>query len=306
MSEHSGRAARDAPRERMLAATPLTERRLDLAGVSTAVLEGGHGAPLVLLHGAIECGGAIWAPVISRLAERHRLIVPDVPGLGESEPVQRLDAATFADWLAALLRATCREKPALVAHSMGGAMALRFAAQHRELLQRLVVYAAPGSGRYRMPLGLMAVAVRFDLRPTQRNAERFDRWAFDDLDRARRRDPAWFEAFAAYNLSRAVVPHVKRTMRQLIGAGRRRVPDDDLRRIAVPTALLWGRHDRFVALDLGQAASTRLGWPLEVIDDTGHVPHIERPEAFLSALRTTLGPPGADSGPNYAAREVSR
>jgi pimeloyl-ACP methyl ester carboxylesterase len=66
-------------------------------------------------------------------------------------------------------------------------------------------------------------------------------------------------------------------MRQLIGAGRRRVPDDDLRRIAVPTALLWGRHDRFVALDLGQAASTRLGWPLEVIDDTGHVPHIERP-----------------------------
>jgi 2-hydroxymuconate-semialdehyde hydrolase len=306
MSERNRRAASDDDRERMLAATPLTERRVDLAGVSTAVLEGGQGSPLVLLHGAIECGGAIWAPVISALAEGHRLVVPDIPGLGESEPVERLDAAAFADWLAALLRATCREEPTLIAHSMGGAMALRFAAHHRELLRRLVVYAAPGSGRYRMPWGLLAVAVRFELHPTERNAERFDRWAFDDLDGARRRDPEWFEAFAAYNLSRAVVPHVKRTMRQLIGTGRRRLPDADLGRIRIPTALLWGRHDRFVALDLGQAASTRLGWPLEVIDDTGHVPHIERPEAFLSALRTALERLGADSGPNYAAREVRR
>ena len=71
------------------------------------VLEGGDGPPLVLLHGGIECGGAYWAPVIAPLAERHRVIVPDLPGLGESEPVARLDAATFADWFAALLRETC-------------------------------------------------------------------------------------------------------------------------------------------------------------------------------------------------------
>ena len=62
-----------------------------MAGISTAVLEGGDGPPLVLLHGGIECGGAYWAPVIARLAENHRLVVPDAPGLGESEPVARLD-----------------------------------------------------------------------------------------------------------------------------------------------------------------------------------------------------------------------
>ena len=56
-------AAARAPRERMLAGLPVDERRLDLAGASTAVLEGGDGPPLVLLHGGIECGGAIWAPV---------------------------------------------------------------------------------------------------------------------------------------------------------------------------------------------------------------------------------------------------
>ena len=80
------------------------QRRLRLAGASTAVLEGGEGPPLVLVHGGIECGGVIWSPVLAQLAERHRVIVPDLPGLGESEPLDRLDAAGFAEWFEALIR----------------------------------------------------------------------------------------------------------------------------------------------------------------------------------------------------------
>jgi pimeloyl-ACP methyl ester carboxylesterase len=275
-------------RERLLAGLPVTERRLRVAGISTAVLEGGDGPPLVLLHGGIECGGAYWAPVICRLAESYRLIVPDAPGLGESEPVARLDTVAFGDWLAELVRLTCREEPALIAHSLLGSLAARFAAQHGDLLRRLVIYGAPGIGSYRMPLGLRVVAIRFALRPSERNAERFDRWAFFDFDRAREQDPGWFEAFSAYTRSRAVVPHIKRTMRQLIGSCTKQVPDTELRRIPVATELLWGRHDRFVPLGLAEAASARLGWPLHVIDDAGHAPHIERPEACLGALSTAL------------------
>lgn len=276
-------------RERMLAGLPLTERRLDVGGVSTAVLEGGDGPPLVLLHGAIECGGAIWAPVVTHLAESHRLVIPDLPGLGESEPLARLDAAAFADWFAALLRMACDETPTLVAHSLGASLAARFAVRHPELLRRLATYGAPGIGRYRMPIGLRVVAVRFGLRPTERNAERFDRWAFFDFDRAREQEPEWFEAFGAYTRSRAVVPHVKRTMGQLIKAGTDQIPDTELRSLEVPTTLLWGRHDRFVPLGLAKTASTRLGWALQVIEYAGHVPHIERPDAFLRALQTVLG-----------------
>ena len=149
-----------------------------------------------------------------------------------------------------------------------------------------MIYAAPGIGPYRMPLGLRVVAIRFMLRPTARNAERFDRWAFFDFDQVRERDPGWFEAFSAYTRARATVPHVKRAMRQLIRAGTKQVTDAELRRIAVPTTLLWGRHDRFVSLTLAEDASARLGWPLDVIDDAGHAPHIERPDAFVDALPT--------------------
>ena len=275
-------AAARGPRERMLAGLQATERRLDLGGVSTAVLEAGDGPPLVLLHGGIECGGPIWAPVVARLADRHRVVIPDLPGLGESDPVARLDPATFADWFTALLRHTCDERPTLVAHSLGGSLAARFATEHGERLERLVIYGAPGVGRYRMPLGLRVTAIRFALRPSERNAERFDRWAFWNFDRVRAQDAEWFAAFGADTMARARVAHIKRTMRGLVEIGTKPVPG--LERVEIPVSLVWGRHDRFVPLSLAEAASARLGWPLHVIEDAGHVPHIEQSDAFLEAL----------------------
>ena len=138
--------SRRETRVRLLKDLPIEERRLDVDGVSTSILTAGDGPPLVLLHGGIECGGAYWAPVIARLAEGHRVVIPDAPGLGESAPVPRLDAMTFADWLAALLLLTCEKPPTLVAHSLLGTLAGRFSSQHGELLRRLVIYAAPGIG----------------------------------------------------------------------------------------------------------------------------------------------------------------
>lgn len=271
-------------RARLLKGLALEEQRLEINGIATTVLEGGQGPLMVLLHGGIECGGAYWGPVISRLAESHRLVVPDAPGLGESEPVTRLDAAAFSDWLAALLRSTGRERPTLVAHSLLGSLAARFASQHGDRLRGLVLYGAPAVGPYRLPPGLQVAAIRFGLRPSERNSERFARWAFLDLDLTRRQDREWYEAFDEYSRSRGAVPHVKRTMRHLIKTETKQIPDTDLQRIGCPTALLWGRHDRMVPLRIAEAASTRFGWPLHVIDDAGHVPHIEQPEAFLRAL----------------------
>jgi pimeloyl-ACP methyl ester carboxylesterase len=282
------RRADDEARRRILAGIPVTERRLELAGVSTAVLEGGNGPPLVLLHGGIETGGVYWAPVMSRLAKSYHLVVPDVPGLGESEPVAQLDAASFADWFTALLRQTCDEEPALIAHSLDGSLAARFATEHGDLLRGLVLYGAPGIGHYRMPLGLLVTAIRFDLRPTERNSARFADWAFLDAARTRGRDEAWYDAFMAYGLSRGATPHVKRTIRQLVKAGSKQISDADLEGIDPPVALLWGKRDRMTPLRIAELASAKFGWPLHVVDDAGHVPHIEQPEAFLHALQAAL------------------
>ena len=76
-------ATADRLAARLIEGLPVTTRRLDLAGVSTSVVEGGEGPPIVVLHGQ---GGfaEIMGGVIGSLIDRHRVIAPDLPGLGRS------------------------------------------------------------------------------------------------------------------------------------------------------------------------------------------------------------------------------
>jgi 2-hydroxymuconate-semialdehyde hydrolase len=274
----------NADRDQMLAGTGAVPRTLDIGRVATTVLEAGAGVPLVLLHGGIECGGIMWTPVLRALSQQYRVIVPDVPGLGESAPVARLDVPTFAEWFRGLLDATDAEAPTVVAHSLTGSLTARFAITHGHHIGRLVVYGAPGVGPYRIPWRLKYVAIRFTIRPSEANAERFDRFALLDYDATRARDPAWFDAFARYTRERASLRHVKRTMTQLIRTQTRPIPPNELDRIATPTSLLWGGHDRMVPIRIGEIAAARHGWPLHVVEDVAHAPHIERPDRFVEAL----------------------
>jgi 2-hydroxymuconate-semialdehyde hydrolase len=295
-SNHAGTPDADGPpRERMLAGVRVRKRTVALAGASTTLLEAGDGPPVVLLHGGIECGGAIWAPIVNRLAERSRLVIPDIPGFGESAPPARLDSDFFDAWLDALLERTCAQPPVLVAHSLAGSHAARYAVGHGDRLRRLVVCAAPGIGPHRMPLRLRAVAIRFAIRPTPRNAERFERFALLDRGRTRGRNPEWFDAFSSYCLERAQLPHVKRAMRELVRTGARRVADAALARVQVPVGLVWGRGDRMTPLATVAPTAAHLGWPLNVIEGAAHVPQLEQPESFLAALPDPIAGPNSRS-----------
>jgi pimeloyl-ACP methyl ester carboxylesterase len=274
-------------RQRAVAGLPV--RTVTVDGTRTAYIEVGAGDPLVLLHGGIECGGVMWAPVVESLAATHRVIVPDVPGLGESPPMAKLDAESVGGWLTDLLAALGHDSPVLVAHSLVGSLTVRaLAAGAGPAVKRLVVYSAPAVGPYHMPMMLRYLAVRFAIRPTSMNAERFDRFAFLDRDAARARDPEWYDAWATYTLEQAKTRHAKRAMRALIGAGTKQVSGAELAAIDAPIALLWGRGDRMVPLSVAEAAAHGQGWPLRVVDDTGHAPHLERPEDFVEALRDVL------------------
>jgi pimeloyl-ACP methyl ester carboxylesterase len=288
-TDDRSRPGDEALRERMLAGVPVSRRRLQAGGVSTMVLEAGDGPPMVLLHGGIETGGVYWAPVINQLAEQYRVIVPDWPGLGASVQLARMDAPGFSAWLADLIQQTCQQKPVLVAHSLNGSLAARFSASHGDLIEHLVVGGAPGIQRYRPPLGFIVMAIRFSLHPTEKNATRFAEWALLDTARTRSLDPGWYDAFMAYGLSRGRVREVKRTMRQLVKAGMKEIGEGELQSIHVPVTLIWGRHDRMVPLRIAEAAHAALGWPLNVVEDAGHVPHIEQPDAFVQALAASVG-----------------
>jgi pimeloyl-ACP methyl ester carboxylesterase len=272
-------------RQRVLDGAPLGERRLELAGVSTAVLEGGSGPPVVLLHGQGGWAG-MWLPVASDLVGRYRVVAPDLPGLGASTvPEGPPDAARVLAWLEALVERTCPEPPAMVGASLGASVAARFAIAHPDRLARLVLVDAGSLARFRPAPGVMVALVRFVARPSERTQQGFLRQVAVDPARAR---ALLGEHAQAYALELARTPSVRAANRRLLRElGTRPIPAGQLAGIAVPTALVWGRQDRVMRLRIAEEASARYGWPLHVVEDAGHL-SIERPEAFGAALRAAL------------------
>src|SRR3546814_674428 len=131
--------AAETARRRLLADMPVTERRLLLAGISTAVLEGAAGPPVILLHGPLGNAGH-WMGVIPGLASTHHVIVPDLPGHGSSEVTSStLDASRVLDWLDQLIAETCESPPVLIGQTLGGAIAARFAGGQGKLPSQLVL-----------------------------------------------------------------------------------------------------------------------------------------------------------------------
>ena len=288
------RSAGEDPRARLLSALPVTERRLRLAGVSTAVLGGGDGPPVVLLAGEFA---AVWMRVIPDLVTTHRIIAPDLPGLGASEvPDGPPDAATALAWLDELIEQTCAIPPVLVGKGAGGALAARFSIDHSNRADGLVLVDTYGLDRFRPPPAMALSLIGVLLRPSERGLQRTLRnYCFVDLDGVRTAMGERYEWMAAYTLDRFRTPSVKAAMRGLFRELASTIPAEDLDRIVVPTTLIWGRHDLGTRLNVAEAASVRYGWPLHFIENARDDPAIEQPAAFLEALYTALGRGGGRS-----------
>lgn len=279
--ENSGAPAR----EQLLNATPLTERRLMLAGISTAVLIGGEGPPIVLLHGPGEFA-LTWLRVVPELVKTHRVIVPDLPGHGASLLGDApLDTDRVLSWLGELIEQTCPSPTYLAGHLLGGAIGARFAIAHTEMVRGLALVDTFGLCRMR-PTPLFALTlINFLARPTAGSRDRFFRQCFIDLDALQDQlGPLW-QPLMACALEGANSPDQKAALRSMMPQlGWRAIPEEQLARISVPTNLIWGRHDRQTRLAVAQRASVRYGWPLHVIEDAADDPAVEQPGALLRAM----------------------
>jgi pimeloyl-ACP methyl ester carboxylesterase len=272
----------------LLAEIPVDERRIRAGGIDTAVLEGGDGPPIVLLHGPGEAA-VNWRWVIPDLTTTHRVVAPDLPAHGSTGTGgQDLDEGRVLAWLDDVIRQTCSAAPVLVGHVLGGAIAARYAIRHGGRLAHLVLVDSMGLAPFRPSRRFATSFLRFVIRPTERSFERFmDQCAYD-VDRLRvAMDDDWV-AFVDYNLGLARSPQAKAGGRLFRRVGIPRIPDEDLAGIDVSTCLIWGRDDRALRLPIAEQASGRYGWPLHVIDGSADDPARDQPAAFLRALRTAI------------------
>ena len=166
----------------------MTERRLRLAGVLTAVLEGGDGPPVVLLHGPGEFA-AKWLQVIPDLARTNRVIAPDLPAHGEPEPFggpPEIDRVVA--WLDDLIESTCGMPPVLVGQTIGGAMAAHFALHRGDRVSGLVL--GSGSDAHRGSHDAHLGTTRSGHTGVGRRGHTRARWVAPPRDRERRRRSA--------------------------------------------------------------------------------------------------------------------
>lgn len=295
-TQGSQRRGSERARAQVLDRVPLGERRVEVAGIPTAVLEGGEGPPLVLLHGPGEFA-ATWARVIPDLVRSYRVVAPDLPGHGASGLGDGpLDAERMLAWLDELIALTCPSPPVVVGHLLGGALAARFASTRGHRVDQLVLVDSYGLAPLRPTPRFTLAMIGFVVRPSERTQRGLMRQCMDDIDEVRAQADGYLEVLEAYALECARRPSMKAALRQLMPAlGTAVVPAEDLAAIAVPTSMIWGRNDRQVRLRVAESASGRFGWPLHVIGDCADDPAVEQPAAFLDALHTALALTGKEA-----------
>jgi pimeloyl-ACP methyl ester carboxylesterase len=259
------------------------ERFAEGRGARLRYLVAGDGEPLLLVHG-LGGSAANWLALAPLLLPGRRLIVPDLPGHGGSDPLPAAASLTaYADSLAALLEGPA----AVVGHSLGGAIALRLAIRRPELVSALVLAGAAGisSGSRRARYGLTITGL---LKPGRKIAPYrarvarsavlktlvFGRWGASDPPAL---PPEMAEAFLS-----GPARHT-----DTVSAAKALVRDDprpDLDRVRCPVLLLWGARDNQLPVGDAFEYARRLRAPLRVIADCGHLLIGERPEACADAI----------------------
>lgn len=190
-----------------------------------------------------------------------------------------LDAPRVVAWLGDLIEQTCAESPVVVGHSLGGTIAARFAIEHGDRVRRIVLVDSGLLGRFRPAPAVIVALLRFSARPSPATHDRFLRQVFADFERARTGWSNRWAAFEEYHIDRAAQPSVGAANRTLLRRmGVRRIAPDQLRRIGVPVALIWGRNDPVMRFRIAEKASAQFGWPLYPIDNCGHVPTSNAPK----------------------------
>lgn len=269
----------------------LEERYADVKGVRLRYLVGGAGPWLVLVHG-LAGAAANWVEMVDRLAARHRLLVPELPGHGGSAA---LPVAPNLDAYAERVRLLAEREGALPAavagHSLGGLVALRLALRHPDDVRAVALVASAGisstTRRAEFWVSVFAVTRPAKLvaplrgllgrRPLMR-APIFSRYQVSDPSSL---SPRMIEGFLG---SAALHTDVR-------AAGRALVRDDpriDLGGVRCPCLVVWGARDLQVPVADAFELARRLRARLRVVADAGHLLIGERPDAVTDAIDSFL------------------
>jgi pimeloyl-ACP methyl ester carboxylesterase len=235
---------------------------------------GGRGTEtLALLHGTNDQAGT-WSPVVPSLIERYRLLIPDLPGHGESAPsTGPLSIPQIAEGFAKLAESVTGDQPLnIVGNSMGGWIALLYSLEHPQKVKKLILEDSGGMSWDLSGVPLVpqtreqaAIAMRLVLGP---KAELPPNYVLDAMVRRAMRMP----------------------MLRLIQSGAPQFAvDNRLADVTQPVTMIWGDGDGVLPIPYAKMMQSRIpNARLRIIDECGHIPHRQKPDRFLSLLHEAV------------------
>ena len=264
-------------------------------GYQRAFRIAGSGPAILLIHG-IGDNSTTWSSVQSTLAQRFTVIAPDLLGHGKSDkPRADYSVAAYANGMRDLLSVLDIERVTVVGHSLGGGVAMQFAYQFPQLVDRLILVGAGGVTKdvnfalriaslpmgsealalLRLPMVLPALQVVGRVAGAAMGSTGLGR----DLPEMLRiladlPEPTASSAFA--RTLRAVVDWRGQVVTML---------DRCYLTESVPVQLIWGTHDSVIPLSHAHLAHAAMpGSLLEIFEGSGHFPFHDHPDRFVEVL----------------------
>ena len=272
------------------------------SGRRVHVIEAGEGPPVVLLHGSSTSSLSL-LPVLERL-DGVRAIAVDRPGFGQSEPV-RVPRERFRDaaieFVDEILDALALKTAALAGNSMGGTWGVWYALARPARVRRLALLGSvpllPGT-RPPLPLRVTAAPLLGDLLPrvVKPNRKLLIRLlaSMGEKDTIVRY-PDLIESLVAAArdpiASAANLAELRAVTSPFGFRPSARINPDELRRLSVPTLLIWGHRDPVGTVEAARTTARLVPQAQLEVLPAGHVPYLGHPERVAELVSTFVRSP---------------
>ncbi len=296
--------------------TPRMEFRT-IHGYRRAFRVAGSGPALLLIHG-IGDNSTTWNTVQAKLAQRFTVIAPDLLGHGQSDkPRADYSVSAYANGMRDLMSVLDIEHATVVGHSLGGGVAMQFAYQFPQLVDRLILVGAGGVTKdvnialriaslpmggealalLRLPMVLPAMQVVGKVAGTVFGSTGLGR-DLPDVLRILRDLPEPTASSAFTRTLRAVVDWRGQVVTML---------DRCYLTESVPVQLIWGEQDVVIPVSHAQMAHAAMpGSQLEIFKRSGHFPFHDDPDRFVEVVERFIDSTEPAEHDHKALRELLR